>query len=110
MISTVLAFALAGAGMQSDTTRAARDAFNGCLRTYMQHSIDTHATMDAFTAALPQQCTTEEAAYRTAIIQRESAMRATRAAAEQTATEEIQDSRTNFHDRFEMAITPASPN
>jgi hypothetical protein len=109
MISTVLAFALAGAGMQSDTTRAQRDAFNACLRAYMQHSIDAHMTMDAFSAALPQQCTTEEAAYRAAIIQRETAMHASRADAQQSATDEIQDSRTNFHDRFEIATTPAAP-
>jgi len=109
MISTVLAFALAGAGMQNDTTRTQRDAFNTCLRAYMQQSIESHATMDAFNAAYPQQCTTQEAAYRNVILQRESALHSAPAAAQDAANEEIEDSRTNFHERFEMATTPAAP-
>lgn len=107
MISTVLAFTLSVAAMQSDTTRASREAFNHCLRAYMQQSIDTHLTMDAFNAAYARQCTTEEAAYRAAIIQRENALASTRADAEQTANEEIGDARANFHDQFETAVTPA---
>ncbi len=106
MISTVLAFGLAVAGMQSDTTRASREAFNRCLRTYMQHAIDTHMTMDAFNAAYAQQCTTEEAAYRAAIVQRENAMHSTASEANEAANDEISGARANYHDEFEIATTP----
>ena len=104
MISSVFAIALAATSMQAtDATRAAREAFNACLRSYVQTSVEAHLAMEAFTAAYPQQCTQQEAAFREAILRRENAARATRASAEQTATEEIADTRTNFKERFEMA-------
>jgi hypothetical protein len=106
MISVVLAFALAGVDMQSDTTRASREAFNNCLRNFMQRSIDSRMTMDAFTAAYAEQCRTEEAAYRAAIMQRERSFGSRPADAEQAANEEIEDARANFRDQFEASVAP----
>ena len=109
MIASVLALlATAAAGQATDTTRAAREAFTTCLRTYVNQSIDARMAVDAFHTAYPQQCTQQEAAFRAAIMQRETALRATRANAEETANMEVEDARTNFNDRFEAAMTPPS--
>lgn len=106
MVSSVLALMLAATAMQSDTTRSAREAFTGCLRTYMNHAIEAHTSAADFGTQYPQQCTAQETAYRTAVIARETAIRATRASAEQTAHDEIDEARTNFRERFEMAMDP----
>ncbi|SRR5690606_934128 len=107
MISTVLALALAGAGMQADTTRASREAFNQCLRQFLDRSIEDRMAADAFNSAFPRQCASEEAAYRAAILQRERAFGSTAADAEQAANEEIEDARANVRDQFEGASTPS---
>ena len=109
MISSVLALvAMATAAQASDTTRTAREAFTACLRNYVNQSIDARMAVDAFRTAYPQQCSQQEAAFRAAIMQRETALRATRANAVESANMEIEDARTNFSERFEMAMTPPS--
>ena len=109
MISSVLALiAAASAAQASDTTRAAREAFTACLRTYVNQSIASGKTQDAFEAEYPQQCTTQETAFREAVIRRDTAMRATRASAEDSARLEIEDARANFSERFASGITPRS--
>ena len=114
MISSVLTLLLAATSAQaSDTTRSARMAFTACLRTYVDHSAETGMAPAAFAAAYPQQCSTQEAAFRAAVIARENGLRATRANAEQSARDEIEEARVNFRERFEMsmpapAATPAA--
>lgn len=109
MISSVLAFAAAAAAAQaSDTTRTAREAFTACLRTYVNRSIEARTSAEAFEAEYPQQCTTQEAAFREAVVRRDTAMRATRATAEDSARLEIEDARANFSDRFAAGTTPRS--
>lgn len=63
-------------------------------------------SLEAFQAEYPQQCAAQEAALREVIMRRETALRATRATAEETANLEIEDARINFSERFEMSITP----
>jgi hypothetical protein len=106
MVSSILALMLATSAMQSDTTRSAREGFTACLRNYMNHAIEAHTSAADFATQYPQQCTTQEAAYRNAVIARETAIRATRSSAEQTAHDEIDEARTNFRERFEMATDP----
>ena len=107
MLSSVLALmAAASAAQASDTTRAAREAFTACLRTYVNRSIEAGTTAEAFETEYPQQCAAQEAAYREAVIRRDMAMRATRAGAEDAARLEIEDARANFSDRFAAAMTP----
>lgn len=109
MISSVLAMiAAASAAQASDPTRTAREAFTACLRTYVNRSIEAHTTADAFQTEYPQQCTAQEQAFREAVIRRDTAMRATRASAEESANLEIEDARTNFSERFAAATTPRS--
>lgn len=109
MISSVLALAAAAAAAQaSDTTRTAREAFTACLRTYVNRSIEARTSAEAFEAEYPQQCTTQEAAFREAVVRRDTAMRATRATAEDSARLEIEDARANFSDRFAAGTTPRS--
>jgi hypothetical protein len=107
MISSVLAVALATWMQPTDTTRASREAFSACLRTYVDRATQSRMAAAEFTTAYAQQCTAQETAYREAVIRREIASRSTRADAEESANMEIDDSRTNFRERFEMALVPA---
>lgn len=108
MISSVLVVAMAVMWQPADTTRASREAFTGCLRTYVDHASNAHTSQADFTAAYPQQCATQQAAFRAAIISRERASRSSQAQAEESANLEIEDARTNFSERFEMSL-PATP-
>ena len=109
MISSVLALlAAASAAQASDTTRTAREAFTACLRTYVNRSVEARTTAEAFAAEYPQQCAAQEAAFREAVIRRDTALRATRATAEESAQLEIEDARANFSERFAAAMTPPS--
>jgi cell division septation protein DedD len=89
----------------ADTTRTARVAYTTCLRQFVDRSMQERMTQEAFDAAFPQQCQPQLGAFRTAIIARENALRATRANAEETANLEIEDSQVNQRDMF---IPPAS--
>ena len=107
MISTVIAMALAAAPAQaSDTTRSAREAFTACLRAFVESSIEANKSADAFQSEYPQQCTSQEAAFREAVIRRDTANRSTRANAEESANLEVEDARINFSERFEMSMAP----
>lgn len=108
MISSVLVGAMALFMQPADSTRASREAFTGCLRAYVDHASNAHTSQADFTAAYPQQCATQQTAFRTAIITRERASRSTAAQAEESANMEIEDARTNFSERFEMSL-PATP-
>lgn len=108
MISSVLAAGMALWMQPADTTRASREAFTGCMRTYVDSAMSRRATQADFDAAFPQQCTAQQTAFRTAVIARERASRSTQAQAEESASMEIEDARTNFHDRFEAAPATAT--
>jgi hypothetical protein len=98
MIATAIAMLLS---MQaSDTTRASREAFNRCLGRFVDTSMEAGKTAAQFSAEFPQACAAEQAAYRNAIIARDTATRSTRASAEEAANLEIEDARFNFNDRF----------
>lgn len=109
MISSVLAVAMAVSMQPADTTRAAREAFTGCLRGYVDRSVQARMPATEFTTAYPQQCSTQEQAYRAAVIARETASRVSRADAEESAGLEIDDARTNFRERYEMAQPTPPP-
>ncbi|MGQ0588577.1 MAG: hypothetical protein ACT4N8_03445 [Sphingosinicella sp.] len=104
MFSSFLALMLAAVGGQAtDTTRMAREAFTACLQAFVQQSVSARMTPSDFEAQYPQQCAAQEAAYREAIIRRDTAARIARAAAEESAGLEIEDARINFSERFAMA-------
>jgi len=90
----------------SDTTRTAREAYTRCLRAFETRSVESRMAVDAFNTALATACTAEKTAYHDAVVRRETATRATRATAEQSATEELNDALTNSRERFEMAMAP----
>lgn len=104
MISSVLSLLLAALAAQSDTTRASREAYTGCLRGYVTRSAESGMSAADFATAFPQQCTAQEGVFRSAVIARENALRATRANAEQAARDEIDEARNNFRERFEMSL------
>jgi len=108
MISSVLVVAMAAWMQPADTTRPSREAFTGCLRSYVDSAMQRGATATDFAAAFPQQCATQQAVFRAAIIARERASRMSQASAEQSATMEIDDARTNFAERFEPAQATAT--
>jgi hypothetical protein len=104
MIAAAIAMLLS---MQaSDTTRASREAFNRCLGRFVDSSMEAGKTAAQFEAEFPQACAAEQAAYRGAIIARDTASRSTRASAEEAANLEIEDARFNFNDRFQGALPP----
>jgi hypothetical protein len=104
MIATAIAMLLS---MQaSDTTRASREAFTRCLGRFVDSSMEAGKTAAQFSAEFPQACATEQSAFRAAIIARDTASRATRASAEESANAEIEDARFNFNDRFQGAQPP----
>jgi len=104
MISSVLSLLLAASAAQSDTTRTTREAYTACLRGFVDRSVASRMSAADFTTAFPQQCSAQENAFRTAVITRENALRATRSNAEQAARDEIDEARTNFRERFEMSL------
>lgn len=108
MISSVLAIALATLGVQSDTTRAQREAFTSCLRTYVDRSLDDGMSAETFQTEYPQQCAAEESAFRAAVIRRETSARASQADAEDAANLAVEDARLNFSERFELAVPARS--
>ena len=103
MLSSLLALAMA---MQSDTTRASREAFTGCLRQFVNSSLQARKTAEQFRTEYAQACTAEQTAFHAAIVRREMGMRSTRANAQESANLEVEDARTNFREQFEMAATP----
>lgn len=109
MVSSALALMLAAATAQaSDTTRESREVFATCLRGFVENSLQAQKSAEEFEAEYPQACATQEAAFRAAIIRRDTAARFSRADAEEAAGLEIEDARFNFSERFEMAM-PADP-
>lgn len=105
MISSVLAIAIAATAAQaSDTTRESREAFTTCLRGYVDRSLDGGTTAETFAAEYPRQCSAEQAAFRAAIIRRETSARMSQADAEEAANLEVEDARLNFSERFDMAM------
>ena len=107
MISTVLALAVAATTAQpADNTRAPRDAYNACLRQFMQRSIEARTALTEFETALAQQCGEQASALRNAVLQRDGSTRSTRASAEQNANEELNESRNNFLERYRYAMEP----
>ena len=110
MFLSMLAIAAAAASAQaSDTTRASREAFTGCLRGYVEQAMQNRMSQDAFEREFPQACAAQQTAFRDAIIARETGLRATRANAEDQANLEIEDARFNFLDRFVEVPSDAAP-
>ena len=104
MFSSFLALMLMALGGQAtDTTRTAREAFTRCLQTFVQRSVDNRMSAADFETQYPQQCSAEQAAFREAIIRRDTAARISRADAEESANLEVEDARVNFSERFAMS-------
>lgn len=98
MLSSLLALAMM---MQSDTTRASREAFTRCLGQFVETSMRARRTAEQFRTEFAAACMAEETAFREAIVRRDTALRATRASAQEAANLEVEDARANFADRFE---------
>ena len=91
-----------GAAVQvNDPSATARNTYTHCLREFMQRSLNDRMSVNDFRAALPQQCTQQEQAFRQALVAREASFRTPRAEAEETATMEVDDARSNFIEMFE---------
>lgn len=99
----LLALAAAGsAALQvNDPSTAARNTYTACLRQFMQSSLNNRMSLNDFRTQLPQQCTQQEQAFREALIRREASFRTPRAEAEEMATMEVEDARSNFIQMFE---------
>ena len=85
----------------NDPSASARNAYTHCLRQFMERSLNERISLSNFRTALAQQCTEQEQAFRQALIAREASFRTPRAEAEETATMEVDDARSNFIQLFE---------
>lgn len=94
-------FGDSGAVQGSDPSTAARNAYTHCLRQFMDRSLNDRMSLGDFRSALPQQCAEQEQAFRQALIAREASFRTPRAEAEEMATMEVEDARSNFLQLFE---------
>ncbi len=107
LISSLLGFsAMAMTTVQRDPTQAPRDAYSRCLFTFADAQAQARKTLPEFEAALPQQCQTEERAFREAIRAQLTSLRVPAAQIEQDTTMEIEDAHANTKGRFEDGITP----
>ncbi len=103
MITSGLVVLLSAAAFQaSDTTRTSREAFTGCLRQFVEASIQSRKAQAAFDTEYPTQCAAQQTAYRDAMIRRDTAARMAQAAAREAADLAIEDARVNFSERFAM--------
>ncbi len=90
-----------------DPTRAPRDAYTRCLRAFMEKSVADKMSLEAFTAAFPQQCTEQEQAYRAAVRAFQSGQRVSASDIDEILKDEVDGARENMKERFVTATTPA---
>ena len=102
LLAQMLAGSLAlTAGYQvQDAVSRSQNAFTACLRQFVDSSVQGRKAVDAFNTELPQQCATQEAAYRQAMIRRDTSSRMRAAEAEEMATEEITYARDQAKETF----------
>jgi hypothetical protein len=103
LLSQMLAVALSVSATQRDPVDTTRDAFNLCLRHIVDTGISTHKTTADIRSQVTAGCTTEEAAYRAAMIRSDVAVRILQAEAERNATTEIDASRDNARESIQDA-------
>ena len=101
IVSSILG-AAALMALSPDPTRAPRDAYTKCLRAFMEKSVKDKVTLEAFTAAFPQQCVEQENAYRAAVRSFQAGLRVPAAEIDQIIKDEIDTARDNTKQHFEM--------
>ena len=106
IVSSILG-AAALMALQADPTRAPRDAYTSCLRAFMEKSVKDKMTLEAFTAAFPQQCVDQESAYRSAVRSFQARLKVPAAEIDEIIKEEVDTARDNVKQRFEMHMPPA---
>lgn len=107
LISSLLGIsAMTMALVQRDPTQAPRDAYSRCLFSFADAQAQERKTLAQFEEALPQQCQSEERAFREAIRAQLTSLRVPAAQIEEDSTMEIDDARANTKGRFEDAIAP----
>ena len=106
IVSSILG-AAALMALQADPTRAPREAYTRCLRAFVEKGVTDKMTVEAFTAALAQQCTEQENAYRSAVRSYQAGMKVPAAEIDEIIKEEVDGARDNMKQRFEMHLTPA---
>jgi len=100
LISSALAGAAALLALQSDPTRAPRDAFTACLFAYADKAVKERTSASEFEKSFPAQCQNEERAYLQALRAREAAMKTPASQIDELAKLEVEDARENSKARF----------
>ena len=106
MFSSWLALFAAAAAQGSDPVALARESYTGCLRTFMDQSIEQRTSPDEFNTAIDTQCAREEAVLRDSVIQRGISFGDERSLAEEDAQLEVDDARTNFRGLYRTTMEP----
>lgn len=96
MLSSILALLAASAAVQADPTVQPRERYMRCLDGLVRQRLEQGQSPAEFEQSYGQACTAERAAYRQAIVRRESGYGATPARAAEDADLEMEDARANF--------------
>lgn len=95
LITTMFAMALVAAPEPVDV-KTARSDFSSCLRAFAEQSVKDKMTLDAFKAALPNQCTTQAEAYRLAMLANDKQYGISAKESRSNFDQEVSD----YHDQF----------
>jgi hypothetical protein len=107
MISQVLLTALLLSAQGN--LASARTSYSKCLGSFTRAQLKEGVAADAFQANLANACKAEEAAFRSASVATDVAVKIARATAEQNATEEIGYIHENAVETFKDSIAAPAP-
>jgi len=102
LITTMFAMALVAAPAPVDV-KAARTAYSGCLRAFTDKSIADKMTLDAFKAAMADQCKAEAEDYRLATLANDRKFGMSAKESQANYEQDIADYHAQFVDYFEAA-------
>jgi hypothetical protein len=99
MITLIVSVALSSSAIQAQAP--ARKAYAACLSKYVQKAGSDNMAKDAFDAGLQSACTSEQQAFKAAIVADDMKRGAKRADAEEGAQLQIEDYLANARDSYE---------
>jgi hypothetical protein len=106
MISALLATMLLAAP-SPDGVAAARREYSSCLSAFMKTALKEKMEPAAFDSAVATACTPKEQAFRASSVSFDVAVGTKRAAAEETATMDVQDMLANVKELYRDHLGPA---
>jgi hypothetical protein len=109
MIVLAAAMLMAGNAAAPAAPSQERRAFGQCLAKFVHDKLETKMDAAAFKTAAKAACATQQAAFRTAWVTYDVAMRSKRSDAEENADSQIEDYLQNSADSYADTTNPAAP-